>query len=146
MGWIDKEDRCVKLDEKNGRVRCQPVSEAMIDRLVTLGEARGAGKLADKVFRYKNGTPLGRRHMDTLYNRIDAMCPWARPINFGLHHIRHTVLWAVEVGFGLRVAEMYAGHKDDRSGTIGLYTKGPVSRSSKVGPAVRRAHDRLFGA
>jgi integrase len=58
--------QCVRLHEKGGTVRHQPVSLTLLTALVEHAATRGATKPTDPVLRFRYGAPLTRRRYNTL--------------------------------------------------------------------------------
>ncbi|MEV0341783.1 tyrosine-type recombinase/integrase [Nocardia sp. NPDC050713] len=100
----------VRLREKGGTLRWQPISPTLMRHLVQHVHDRGGTTRTDHVFRYRNGRPMGRRRYDTLNQRLRAHLPWAAALQITAHWFRHTTLTFVEREFGIAVARAYAGH------------------------------------
>lgn len=116
----------VRLREKRGTVRWQPITPYLMERLVNHALDRGARRAGDAVLRYANGRPLTGRRYDTLWKRIRAALPWAKALGVSAHWLRHSVLtWAERVK-GYAVARAYAGHTDRRGGSTTSYVKADV--------------------
>ncbi|WP_406275766.1 hypothetical protein OH799_03810 [Nocardia sp. NBC_00881] len=93
----------------------------LMQRLLDHVEARGGSQATERVLRYRDGRPAGRRRLDYLFTRSRRLLPWAAALGVSAHWIRHTTLTFVERQFGISVARAYAGHEDGRS------TLGPVT-------------------
>jgi len=127
----------VWLHEKAVKTRKQPVSGRLMDRLVAHGKSRGATETGDALFRRANGVPITRRDYEKFYTTVDTYLPWAKEVDFGVHHLRHTTGTDVERIAGAAVAARYLGHSATSQGTTGTYTKATPEE-------VRRAHAILF--
>jgi site-specific recombinase XerD len=115
--------RSVTLTEKNGETRELPLSRWLLEQLRELAESRGATRPGDRVFRYRTGTPLTRRHFNALFDRIDRHVDWTEALDVGAHWIRHTTLADIAAVSDLRVAAAFAGHAPASLGVIGRYTQ-----------------------
>ncbi|MGY2026011.1 tyrosine-type recombinase/integrase [Nocardia gipuzkoensis] len=109
---LNAEDCLVRLREKGGTLRWQPVSPTLMQRVLDHVQARGGPEATDRVLRYRDGRPAGRRRIDHLFTRIRRSLPWAEALGVSAHWIRHTTLTFVERQFGIAVARAYAGHED----------------------------------
>jgi site-specific recombinase XerC len=123
VGDVHARDCRVTVTEKNGQTRDLPLRRDVIARLLAHAARRGAHFPTDSVFRYKTGRPLTRRRFNTLFDRLDKHTSWSQPLDVGPHWIRHTTLDDVRRVADVRVAQSYAGHRDEASGAIGRYTK-----------------------
>ena len=123
---LDADQCLVRLLEKGGTVRWQPVSPSMMKRLLVLGEERGAVS-NDQLLRYRNGDPITTRRYDYLWQRLGKHLPWVATQQVSTHWIRHTTLTWVERNFGYAVAREFAGHfgKSD-AGTTTTYVRATV--------------------
>ncbi|MCC3332263.1 site-specific integrase [Nocardia abscessus] len=111
---LNAEDCLVRLREKGGTLRWQPVSPTLMPRVLDHVQARGGPEATDRVLRYRDGRPAGRRRIDHLFTRIRRTLPWAEALGVNAQWIRHTTLIFVEPQFGIAVARAYAGHEDGR--------------------------------
>ncbi|MFF7941638.1 tyrosine-type recombinase/integrase [Nocardia gamkensis] len=118
-------DCLIRLREKGGTMRWQPISPTLMQRVLDHIEARGGPETTEQVLRYRDGRPVGRRRLDYLFKRSRRLLPWAAALGISPHWIRHTTVTFVERQFGLAVARAYAGHEDGRSmgPTTLTYTK-----------------------
>jgi site-specific recombinase XerD len=139
VGDVDVERRAVHLSEKNGDERDIPVSQRLMQRVLKHAVDRGAELDSDAAFRQLRGVPVTRRRFNSLFERVQAVLPWAARIGVSLHWIRHTTLKDVEIVGGLRLAQGYGGHSDEANGVTGAYTKVTWEELVWV-------HDELFGA
>ncbi|RAS58960.1 site-specific recombinase XerD [Lentzea atacamensis] len=123
---LDAEQCLVRLFEKGGTLRWQPVSPTMMNHLLVLGKERGAvGN--EQLLRYRNGDPITRRRYDYLWRRLGKHLPWVATQQVSTHWIRYTTLTWVERHFGYAVARAFAGHfgKSD-AGTTTTYVRATV--------------------
>jgi integrase len=66
---LDREQCLVRLREKGGAVRWQPVSPTLMKHLIAHVEERGAP--SDRpLFRYRNGPRIGRRRYSYTWGRV----------------------------------------------------------------------------
>ncbi len=114
---LNVDDCLVRLREKGDTERWQPVSPELMSRLVEHVSDRGGVRATNKVLRYRNGSPMGRRRYDYLSERLRDHLPWAAALQVSAHWIRHTTLTFVEREFGYAVARAYAGHSTPGSGS-----------------------------
>lgn len=138
VGDLHADDCRVTVTEKNGQTRELPLRRDVIVRLLAHAARRGAQSRVDAVFRYKNGRPLSRRRFNTLFDRLDKNTTWSEPLDVGPHWLRHTTLDDVRRVADVRVAQSYAGHRDDASGAIGRYTKPTFDE-------LAAAYEAIFG-
>ncbi|WP_416367436.1 tyrosine-type recombinase/integrase [Nocardia terpenica] len=108
---LDAEFCLIKLREKGGTMRWQPISPRLAHHLVQHIQRRGGTATTNRLLRYRNGRPIGRRRYDTLHQRLRAHLPWAAALQVTVHWLRHTTLTYVEREFGYAIARAYAGHK-----------------------------------
>ncbi len=117
---LDPEQSLIRLREKGGTVRWQPVSPTLMTHLTAHRDSRGTGDPGGQLLRYASGQPITRRRYDYLWNRIGQHLPWAAAQQVTAHWLRHTTLKWVERNFGYAIAQAYAGHINtgkDRSAT-----------------------------
>ncbi|MEU5762195.1 tyrosine-type recombinase/integrase [Nocardia sp. NPDC047648] len=125
---LNSHDCLVRLREKGGTVRWQPVSPTLMKRILEHIEARGGAEANQHVLRYRDGRPVGVARIDNLFERIRKFLPWASSVGVSAHWVRHTTLTFVEREFGMAVSSAYAGHQDrPGSGPTTLtYTKASL--------------------
>jgi integrase len=75
---LDPVQCLVRLREKGGTERWQPVSPTLMRHLLAHWDERGDGDAASngQLLRYRNGQPLTRRRYDTLWRRVGRHLPW----------------------------------------------------------------------
>ncbi len=112
----------IRLREKGGAVRWQPVSPTLMSHLLAHGESRGGLASGRRLLRYVNGQPITSRRYDYLWQRLGRHLPWVATQQVSMHWIRHTVLTWVERHFGFAVAQAYAGHEDHGRGGRAMAT------------------------
>ena len=116
----------VRLTEKGGTVRWQPISLELATALTEHARARGAVLHADQLLRYRDGRPLTSRRYDQLWHRIGQRLPWVAAQGISTHWLRHTTLTWVERHFGYGVARAYAGHTDSTGPATTTYIKADL--------------------
>lgn len=121
---LDAESCAIRLREKFGTERWQPISPTMVAALVAHARSRGAREPSDQLLRYASGTALSSRRYDLLWMRVRVQLPWAAKLGVSIHWMRHTTLTWVERHFGYAVARAYAGHTDTRAASTLTYIKG----------------------
>ena len=119
---LDPEQCLIRLHEKAGTVRCQPVSPTLMSHLLAHGQSRGGLEPGERLLRYANGQPITSRRYDYLWKRLGQHLPWVEAQQVSMHWIRHTVLTWVERNFGFAVAQAYAGHEDHGRGGRAMAT------------------------
>ena len=113
---LDAEQCLIRLREKGGTVRWQPVSPTLMSHLLAHGQSRGGLNSGQRLLRYANGRPITSRRYDYLWQRLGQHLPWVATQQVSMHWIRHTILTWVERHFGFAVAQAYAGHEDHGRG------------------------------
>ncbi|MFD0204734.1 tyrosine-type recombinase/integrase, partial [Saccharothrix carnea] len=121
---LDTESCAVRLREKFGTERWQPISPTMVASLLEHAQSRGVRHPGDQLLRNANGTPLTRRRYDLMWKRVQARLPWAAKLGVSAHWMRHTTLTWVERHYSYAVARAYAGHTDTKGGSTLTYIKG----------------------
>ncbi|WP_280274283.1 tyrosine-type recombinase/integrase [Nocardia wallacei] len=107
---MNPEDCLLRLREKGGQVRWQPVSPLLMGSLIEHVDSRGGADATDRLLRYRHGRPISARRYDYLIERVRRHLPWARRLQVSIHWVRHTTLTYVEREYGEAVARAYAGH------------------------------------
>jgi len=112
---LDVEQCLVRLHEKGGSDRWQPVSRSLMDGLAHHATTRNA-PANGRLLRYKDGTAITYRRYDGLFVRLGQHLPWVLRENVSAHWIRHTILQWVERNFSYAIARRYGGHERRKSG------------------------------
>ncbi|HEY3710752.1 MAG TPA: site-specific integrase [Amycolatopsis sp.] len=108
---LDHEDCTVRLREKSGNTREQPVSRTLLNGLVAHSVHRNpSGGDHDQLLRYRDGRPVTSTHYTALWRRLGRHLPWLKHLGVTAHWIRYTTLTWVERNFGYGLAAGYAGH------------------------------------
>jgi integrase len=123
----------VRLREKGGTVRWQPISPTLTAALATHARERGAISSGDALLRRVDGRPLSPRHYETLWARVRSALPWAEALGISAHWLRHTTITWVERSFGYAVARAYAGHTDTASAPTATFAK---ARTGEIAAAL----------
>jgi integrase len=121
---LDSESCAVRLREKFGTERWQPISPTLAGLLEDHAVSRGASRDDDGLLRHANGTALSGRRYDLLWKRVQTNPAWAGKLGVSAHWLRHTTLTWVERHYGYAVARAYAGHTDTKGGSTLTYIKG----------------------
>jgi integrase/recombinase XerC len=117
LGDINRERQTIRLFEKGDTVFYQPVTYALVERLLSLAAQRGSTKASDPVFRQlptaRSSTyrPIAGDVFDDLFARLKSKVSWSNEIDVSAHWVRHTTLTWVERSFGSAVAQKYARHQ-----------------------------------
>lgn len=112
---LDAEQSLIRLREKGGSDRWQPVSPSLMAGLLHHAAARHAPPNG-RLLRYKDGTQLTFRRYDSLFVRLGQHLPWVLRENVNAHWIRHTILQWVERSISYAVARRYGGHENRANG------------------------------
>jgi integrase len=123
---LDTERGLVRLTEKGGTLRWQPITLDLAARLAAHAEARGAHLPADGLLRFRYGARLTYRRYDHLWHRIGEHLRWAAAQGISTHWLRHTTLTWVERHFGYGIARAYAGHTDTTGAATTTYIKADL--------------------
>ncbi|WP_327034862.1 site-specific integrase [Micromonospora ureilytica] len=123
---LDTEHALIRLREKGGTQRWQPITPMLASRRDDHARARGAVAPTDAVLRYRNGQPATYRRYDLMWKRIGRQLPWVAVQGISIHWLRHTTLTWVERHFGYAVARAYAGHTDSSGPATTTYIKADL--------------------
>ncbi|GAB1690686.1 tyrosine-type recombinase/integrase [Krasilnikovia sp. M28-CT-15] len=107
---LDPTQCLIRLREKGGTDRWQPVSPSLMRQLRLHHNQRGNDEPRKPLLRYINGRPISRRRYDRLWQRLGGYLPWVATQQISTHWLRHTTLTWVERHYGYGVARAYAGH------------------------------------
>jgi integrase len=113
----------VRLHEKGGTVRWQPISPTLASALEDHARARGAVHGHDALLRRRDHLPISTRHYDAPWQRIRTLLPWAGEHGISAHWLRHTTITWVERRFGYAIARAYAGHTDTASAPTSTFIR-----------------------
>jgi len=123
---LDVANGLVRLIEKGGTQRWQPITLDLAARLAEHSRRRGAVLPTDKLLRFRDGRPLTSRRYDQLWKRIGVAVPWVAVQGISTHWLRHTTLTWVERHFGYGIARAYAGHTDSTGPATTTYIKADI--------------------
>jgi integrase len=140
---LDREQCLIRLHEKGGTERWQPVSLTLMTHLLAHAESRGGLDSGEHVLRYTTGKAITARRYDYLWDRLGENLPWVRTQQVSTQWIRHTIVTWVERRFGFAVAQAYAGHQDASRGARALSSTGTYVRAGL--PEVATALSVLTG-
>lgn len=88
---LDPGQCLIRLREKGGSVRWQPVSPTLMRALLRHHEIRG-GSPDERLLRYRNGKPMTRKRYEILWKRLREHVPQAAVHRFSTHWLRHTTM------------------------------------------------------
>lgn len=130
---LDREQCLVRLREKGGSERWQPVSPTLMAYLLEHATQRNA-PCTGQLLRYRDGRPITYRRYDGLWERIRAALPWAAVQGISTHWLRHTILTWVERRFGYAVARAFAGHTDSggEQGSTSTYVRADIQEIAQA--------------
>lgn len=123
---LDIERGLVRLTEKGGTVRWQPITFDLASHLDDHAHRRGAVLPTDSLLRYRDGRALTSRSYDHLWKRIGEQLPWVAAQGISTHWLRHTTLTWFERHFGYGIARAYAGHTDSIGPATTTYIKADL--------------------
>jgi integrase len=127
---LDPKQCLVRLREKGGTQRWQPVSPTLMGYLLAHWDERGDGnpKSSGQLLRYYHRRPITYRRYDGLWVRIGEHLPWVATQGITAHWLRHTIITWVERTFGYAVARAFAGHSDTGGdvGSTATYIKADL--------------------
>jgi integrase len=123
---LDADRGLVRLREKGGTLRWQPVTLHLAQRLTEHAQVRGAVAPTDGLLRYRDGRALTSRRYDHLWHRLGQALPWVAAQGISTHWLRHTTLTWVERHLGYGVARAYAGHTDSTGAATTTYIKADL--------------------
>jgi integrase/recombinase XerC len=126
---LDPQQCLIRLREKGGTERWQPVSPTLMTHLRSHAETRGGLDSGDRLLRYTTGKPITARRYDYLWDRLGEHLPWVRTQQVTMHWVRHTILTWVERRFGFAVAQAYAGHHAASRGARAMSSTGTYVRA-----------------
>lgn len=126
LGGLDTDHCLIRLEEKGGTIRWQPVSPVLATSLAEHAACRGAVHPADPLLRYRDGRALTSRRYDHLWARLGRHLPWVAAQGITTHWLRHTTLTWVERHFGYGIARAYAGHTDKTGPPTTTYIKADL--------------------
>jgi integrase len=89
---LDVDRGLVRLREKGGTLRWQPVTLHLAQRPAEHADARGAVLPTDTLLRYRDGRALTSRRYDHLWHRLGQQLPWGAAQGISTHWLRHTTL------------------------------------------------------
>jgi integrase len=123
---LDAERGLLRLCEKGGTLRWQPISLDLAGCLAEHADRRGTVLPTDTLLRYRRGAALTSRRYDHLWRRIGQQLPWVAVQGISTHWLRHTTLTWVERHFGYGVARACAGHTDTTGPATTTYIKADL--------------------
>ncbi|WP_416903534.1 tyrosine-type recombinase/integrase [Micromonospora echinospora] len=124
---LDTDQCLLRLHEKGGTVRWQPISPTLAGCLLQHAEERGVSEPNGQLLRYRTGAPITSRRYDHLWQRLGRHIPWVAAQQISTHWLRHTTLTWVERNFGYGIARAYAGHNGrSDAGTTSTYVRADV--------------------
>jgi integrase/recombinase XerC len=126
---LDPGQCLIRLHEKGGTERWQPVSPTLMTHLRAHSDSRGRLDSGDRLLRYATGKPITARRYDYLWDRLGEHLPWVKTQQVSTHWIRHTILTWVERRFGFAVAQAYAGHQEAARGARAMSSTGTYVRA-----------------
>jgi integrase len=123
---LDTQRGLVRLTEKGGTMRWQPITLDLAGCLAEHARRRGAVLPTDALLRFRDGGRLTSRRYDHLWHRIGQQLPWVATQGISTHWLRHTTLTWGERHCGYGVARAYAGHADSTGSATTTYIKADL--------------------
>jgi integrase len=117
----------LRLREKGGTLRWQPISPTLATALERHARSRGAAHGRDALLRRLDHQPISPRHYDALWTRIRNQLPWAAAHGISAHWLRHTTITWVERHYGYAIARAYAGHTDTTSAPTATFIRARLT-------------------
>lgn len=144
---LDADQCLLRLHEKGGTVRPQPISPTLAGCLLQHVEERGASEPNGQLLRYRTGAQITSRRYDHLWQRLGRHLPWVAAQQISTHWLRHTTLTWVERNFGYGIARAYAGHNGRAdAGTTSTYVRADVYEVARALSALTgEGHPLLAG-
>jgi integrase len=143
---LDPDQSLVRLREKGGTQRWQPVSPTLMEHLLHHARERGVRGDDGRVLRLADGRPLTRSRYDALWDRVGTRVDSVRVLGVSTHWLRHTTLTWVERNFGFAVARAYAGHAEPKfnvNGVTQVYVKAGLAEVATALQALTRERHPL---
>lgn len=122
----------IRLREKGGTLRWQPISPTLTAALARHARSRGAKHAHDVLLRRLDHQPLSPRHYDALWKRIRNQLPWAKAHGVSTHWLRHTTITWVERHYGYAIARAYAGHTDTASAPTATFIRAHLTEVAQA--------------
>jgi len=101
---VNEELCTVRLREKGGTTREQPISPTLAADLLAHVRARPGARFDEGLLRHRDGTPITRSRYAALWSRLHQHLPWIGAMGITAHRIRYTTLTWVERSYGYRAA------------------------------------------
>ena len=120
---LDVDHGLVRLREKGGTLRWQPITLDLADALAEHAAAAAPSCPPTRCCAYRDGRALTSRRYDHLWHRLGQRLPWVAAQGISTHWLRHTTLTWVERHFGYGIARAYAGHTDSTGPATTTYIK-----------------------
>jgi site-specific recombinase XerD len=143
---LDPDQSLVRLREKGGTQRWQPVSPTLMEHLLHHARERGVRGDDGRVLCLADGRPLTRSRYDALWDRVGMRVESVRVLGVSTHWLRHTTLTWVERNFGFAVARAYAGHAEPKfnvNGVTQVYVKAGLAEVATALQALTRERHPL---
>ena len=158
---LDSKDLMIRFHEKGGKSRKQPVSQALMQSLISLAKSRGVTSPTDYLLSYKYicecaytsksececkshqhsicsefSVPVSPHNFEKLWKRLGEKITWVAEKQISNHWLRHTTLtWVDRATSSNSIASKYAGHGP------ATVTAGYTSARKED---IRQAHTLLF--
>ncbi|MEV6430353.1 hypothetical protein [Nocardia sp. NPDC051463] len=104
---LERDDCLVRLNERGGAIRWQPISPTLMNRLLDHVRHRGGRKATDRVPRYHDGAPVALARYQYLVRRVRGELPWADELQVNMDWIGRTTEAFVKNRFGRTTANLF---------------------------------------
>ena len=158
---LDTKELMIRFHEKGGKSRKQPVSNALMQSIISLAKSRGVKSPTDSLFSYKYicscrcikklectckshqhsncselSIPVSPHKFEKLWKRLGEQISWVAEKQISNHWLRHTTLtWVDRATSSNSIASKYAGHGP------ATVTAGYTSARKEE---IRQAHNLIF--
>lgn len=104
---LERDDCLIRLYERGGAIRWQPISPTLMSRLLDHVRNRGGRNVTERVLRYHDGTPVALARYQYLVRRFRDELPWAEELQVNMDWIGHTTGEFVKNRFGRSAATLF---------------------------------------
>lgn len=109
---LERDDCLVRLHERGSAIRWQPISPALMHRLLDHVRNRGGRNVTERVLRYRDGTPVALARYQYLVRRFRDELAWADELQVNMDWIGRTTEEFVKNQFGRSAANLFKrGHR-----------------------------------
>ncbi|MEU1549894.1 hypothetical protein [Nocardia sp. NPDC005745] len=121
---LERDDCLVRLHERGGAIRWQPISPTLMSRLLDHVRNRGGRNVTERVLRYHDGTPVALARYQYLVRRFRDELPWAEELQVNMDWIGHTTEEFVKTDSAARLRPCSSA--DTHASTVSKFTIGTI--------------------